>query len=508
MTARPRLADAAVGGNGSRRLSPIAARAGGGRAAPRLPLAGPSSDGPGRLDDLAGAAVRALARRAAPGLRIVPGPVDGRPPPFAATIRPATDRRPATVVVRDARAYRAVLQRGSVGLGESYLAGWWDSDDLAGALRWMVAGTAGWRRALDRVGRVLDPVLAAARTAPWALRRSGEAVDVDRSEVRAHYDLPHDLFAAMLDETMAYSCAVFEHPGMSLADAQRAKFDRLCQKLGLGPDDHVVEVGTGWGGFAIHAAATYGCRVTTTTVSAAQRDVAEQRVRQAGLADRVTVLGDDYRQLQGTFDALVSVEMVEAVDWRDLDTYLRCCRRLVGDDGRVALQAIVLDDASEPRARHHRDFIRAMVFPGSCIPSVSRLVARAARAGLRTLDVEDIGPHYAETLRRWRANLAAALHRPDRSQAGPERPDGDRAGPDRPGAGPAVMGPADRDGTHREGTHGDPAGHVDVELLRLWELYLAYCEAAFRERHISDVQLVLAPGAWHGDPDLRRPPTP
>jgi cyclopropane-fatty-acyl-phospholipid synthase len=418
--------------------------------------AGPATPGP--LDDLAARLLRAAGRRL-PGIRLVDDGPAGRPwPPFA-SVPPIAAGETPRLVVHDPRAYRAVLTGGSVGLGESYLAGWWDADDLTAVVRALVVATEPLRRRLDRAGAATHPLLAAVGGSRAIARRLSPATAraADRRAVQAHYDLPGDLFAVMLDETMAYSCAVFERPGMSLGDAQRAKFDRICRKLRLGPTDHVVEIGTGWGGFAVHAAATTGCRVTTTTVSDAQRQHAVARIAREGLADRVTVLGDDYRDLRGRFDALVSIEMVEAVDWRDHRGFLATCRRLLADDGRMALQAIVLDDASEPRARHHADFIRALVFPGSCIPSVSRLVGIAAQVGLRTVDLEDIGRHYAETLRQWRANLAAALrHDPALAQ----RPD------------------------------------LDDTLLRLWDLYLAYCEAAFLERHVSDVQLVLAASEW------------
>ena len=367
------------------------------------------------------------------------------------TVRTSTGGGPGTptIVVRDARAYAAVLRRGSVGLGEAYVAGWWDSDDLTGTVRGLFRATEPLRRRLDAAGAALAPVLD-------ALRRPGAPTRArDRDNVRSHYDLSDELFSRFLDETMAYSCAVFTDATTSLADAQRAKFDRICRKLALGSDDHVVEIGTGWGGFALHAATAYGCRVTTTTLSEHQLAEATERVGRAGLARRVTVLGEDYRDLRGRFDALVSIEMVEAVDWRHHRTFMRACRRLVRDDGRIGLQAIVMDEASEPRARHHADFIRAMVFPGGCIPSVRRLVSEAAAAGLRTVDLEDIGAHYAETLRRWRANLHAASGEMERLGFG-------------------------------------------AALRRLWDLYLAYCEAAFLERHISDVQLVLAPPGWRG----------
>ena len=274
--------------------------------------------------------------------------------------------------------------------------------------------------------------------------------DDDKRNIAEHYDLSNDFFALMLDETMTYSCAVFDRPGATLAEAQRAKIDRLCTKLELAPTDHLVEIGSGWGGLALHAATRYGCRVTTTTISDAQRTYVEKRVADAGLAGRITVLELDWRDLKGQFDKLVSVEMVEAVDWRWHDQFLARYADLLTDDGLAAIQAIVIDDRSFERAKRHRDFVRRMVFPGGCLPSLASLTISLARAtDLRIVDLEDIGRHYAETLRRWADTLAS---------------------------------------------HTDTVAALGVgpEFRRLWDLYLAYCEASFLERHISDVQLVLA----------------
>jgi cyclopropane-fatty-acyl-phospholipid synthase len=279
----------------------------------------------------------------------------------------------------------------------------------------------------------------------------------DRHNIAAHYDLSNEFFATMLDPTMAYSCAYFADHATTLEQAQVAKFDRIATKLALGPEDHVIEIGTGWGGFAIHAAERHGCRVTTTTISEAQRALAEKRVAERGLADRITVLGADYRDLRGRYDALVSIEMVEAVDWRRHDRFFATCARLLTERGRMALQAITIADGSFERAKLHDDFIRAMVFPGGCLPSVAAIATSVARTcDLRIVDLEDIGPHYAETLRRWRGNLER------------RRPEVERLG-------------------------------FDERFWRFWTLYLCYCEAAFVERHVSDVQVVLArPGAPFG----------
>jgi cyclopropane-fatty-acyl-phospholipid synthase len=356
------------------------------------------------------------------------------------------------VRVADDAAYAALLRHGSVGLAESYADGQLTCDDPCGLIRVLARSTAPLTALSDRLGH-----LGAVLGDPFRRLAPPSAAD-DRRNVRAHYDLSNEFFALFLDETMTYSCAVFEQPEATLADAQRAKLDRLCTKLDLGPDDHLVEIGTGWGGLALHAASRYGCRVTTTTISAAQFDLARRRVEAAGLSDRVTVLDGDYRELTGTFDKLVSVEMVEAVDWRRHDTFFATCARLLRPGGLAAIQAITIDDRSFDRAKNHSDFITEVIFPGGCIPSVASLVRSISRSTPMTVvDVEDIGRHYAETLSRWRDNLRANR--------------------------PAVR-----------------ALGFDERFQRRWELYFAYCEAAFLERHISDVQLVLAMPGW--DPPL------
>jgi cyclopropane-fatty-acyl-phospholipid synthase len=350
----------------------------------------------------------------------------------------------ARVTVHDRRAYSSLLRSGSVGFGASYVAGWWDSDDLTALVRALSRQTLPLRERLDRMGRAWGSVL----DVPARLATPGR--NDDKRNIAQHYDLSNEFFALMLDETMNYSCAVFEWPGATLREAQQVKVDRLCTKLGLAPTDHLVEIGSGWGGLAIHAATHYGCRVTTTTISEAQRTYVEKRVAHAGLDDRITVLGLDWRDLTGKFDKLVSVEMVEAVDWRWHDQYLAKCAGLLADDGLAAIQAIVIEDCSFERAKRHQDFVRRMVFPGGCIPSVSSLVSSLARAtDLRIVGLEDIGRHYAETLRRWADKLAA---------------------------------------------HADAVAILGVsqEFRRLWDLYLAYCEASFLEQHVSVVQLVLA----------------
>jgi cyclopropane-fatty-acyl-phospholipid synthase len=259
---------------------------------------------------------------------------------------------------------------------------------------------------------------------------------------------------------MMYSAAVFERRDMTLEEASRAKLDRICDKLGLGPGDHVLEIGTGWGGFAVHAAATRGCRVTTTTLSGEQRALALERVAAADLADRVTVLRSDYRELTGVYDKLVSIEMIEAVGWKDFGTFFGRCSALLRPEGAMALQAITIDDRLYEAEKASRSFINTLIFPNGCLPSLEVIARSAARHGdLRMVDLEDITPHYAETLRRWRANVEAAR---DRLLA---------------------LG-------------------YDERFQRLWRLYLSFCEAGFAERRIGDVQIILAKPRWRGSVDV------
>jgi len=358
----------------------------------------------------------------------------------------------ATVVVRSPALWPRLL-RGSLGMAEAYRDGLWDTPDLAAVIR---VGARNVTK-LDAIRRRLAPVREPLVRARAAFVRNTPRRS--RRDIAAHYDLGDDLFALMLDPTMMYSGAIFERPGMGLHEASLAKLERICDRLALGPADHVLEIGTGWGGFAVHAAATRGCRVTTTTISERQHAHALRRVREAGLQDRVTVLRDDYRDLRGRYDKLVSIEMIEAVGWKDFSTYFRCCSDLLAPDGAMLLQAIVIDDRAYAVERASKSFIRTLIFPHGCLPSreiIARCVARST--DLHAVHLEDLTPHYAETLRRWRHNFDAA---PDELEA---------------------LG-------------------YDERFRRLWRLYLAYCEAGFAERRIGLVQTVLAKPLW-------RPQTP
>jgi len=349
----------------------------------------------------------------------------------------------ATIVVHDQSFYADLALGGSVGAAESYMRGAWDADDLTALLRLMLRNRAALDAMEGGLARLTEPL----RRAAHALRRNSRSGS--RRNIAAHYDLGNDFFRLMLDESMMYSCALFERAGMTLAEAQHAKLDRICRTLALGPSDHVLEVGTGWGGLAIHAAGRYGCRVTTTTISPSQYEMARERVRAAGLEDRVTLLLEDYRDLDGRYDKLVSIEMIEAIGHRQYGEFFHCAAQRLERRGRMLLQSITIADHRYARARDEVDFIKRYVFPGACIPSVSALAtAMAESSDLRILSFEDIGPHYATTLAQWRANFHGNLGRV------------------------RALG-------------------LPQSFVRLWEFYLCYCEAGFAEGQLGDAQILF-----------------
>ena len=275
----------------------------------------------------------------------------------------------AHIEVRDPAFYGELAYGGSVGAAESYMLGHWSTPDLTGLLRLLLVN----RSALDSLEGGLSRLSAPVRLLAHRLHANTRAGS--RRNISAHYDLGNDFFELMLDETMMYSCALFERPGATLAEASRAKLDHVCRKLDLRPGHHVLEIGTGWGGFALHAATHYGCRVTTTTISPSQHERARERIRAAGLEDRVTVLLEDYRDLHGRYDRVVSIEMIEAIGHRQFETFFRRCGELLARDGRMLLQSITIADRHYARARDEVDFIKRYIFPGCCIPSVGALTA-------------------------------------------------------------------------------------------------------------------------------------
>jgi cyclopropane-fatty-acyl-phospholipid synthase len=350
--------------------------------------------------------------------------------------------------IHDPRFYTAVVAGGHLGAAEAYTQGWWSVSDLTALVQLFLRN----RDVLDGLetglARLAQPVR---KLLHWFNSNSRRG---SCRNIKAHYDLGNAFFAQFLDDTMTYSCGIFERPDASLEEAAIAKYDRICRKLDLQPTDHVLEIGTGWGGFAIHAAATYGCRITTTTISPAQFDEARRRVRGAGLADRITVLQRDYRDLRGQYDKVVSIEMIEAVGHEFLETFFTSCAALLADHGRMALQAITIMDRYYDSARREVDFIKRYIFPGSCIPSVSALGQAARTTDMRMVHLEDITPHYAETLLRWRQRFEANWPR-IRAQGFPE------------------------------------------STRRLWEFYFRYCEGGYREGVLGNAQIVFAkaPGA-------------
>ncbi len=353
----------------------------------------------------------------------------------------------AMIHVHDPRFWR-MLMRGSRGLAESYADGMWDSPDLVAVIRLAARNAV----LIDRVRVFTAPFWTPHQRVRALLRRGTRRQR--RRDIAFHYDLGNELFERMLDPTMMYSCALFDRDGMSLEEASVAKLERVCERLEIGPDDHVLEIGTGWGGFAVYAAATRGCRVTTTTISREQHDYAVQRIRDAGVSDRVTVLMSDYRDLRGHYDKLVSIEMIEAVGWQHIGTFFQRCSQLLTPHGAMLLQAITIDDRAYEVEKASKSFIREYIFPGGTLPSlevISRNVAR--RTDLQTVGLEDITSSYVETLRRWRHNFAAHA---------------------------AELG----------------ALGYDEHFQRLWTLYLSYCEGGFSERRICDVQLLLAKPLW------------
>jgi cyclopropane-fatty-acyl-phospholipid synthase len=356
------------------------------------------------------------------------------------------------VTVRQPRFYRAAVSSGSLGVAESYLRGDWDCDDLTALFRLFLRES----ETADRLNRYV------AWLAQWPARLyhrlHANHQRGSRRNIEAHYDLGNDLFELMLDETWCYSSGIYPSTASTLYEASVEKLDRVCRKLDLRPDQHVLEIGSGWGGFAVHAAQNYGCRVTTTTISRQQYTEACRRVADAGLGQRVSVLQTDYRNLQGRFDKLVSIEMIEAVGNAFLDNYFGCCSRLLKPDGSLLIQAIVMGDQHHAQYLRSVDFIQRYVFPGGCLPSVGSMVQSVSRAtDLRFVHLEDFAPHYARTLQDWRARFTARLDEV-RSLGYTER------------------------------------------FIRLWYYYLCYCEAAFAERHIGVVQVQLDKPACRRDP--------
>lgn len=359
----------------------------------------------------------------------------------------------AHIFIHHPSTYRDVLLGGSIGSGEAYMLGSWSSSNLLDVIRLMVLNLD-MLNSMDNSRPVINRI--SSKLIHWmnANTQAGS-----RKNISAHYDLGNDFFALFLDSSMMYSSAVFPRPEaaateVGLEQAAQHKLELICQKLKLTEQDHLLEIGTGWGGLAIYAAKHYGCRVTTTTISQQQYDYAREAVARAGLSDKVTLLLKDYRDLSGCYDKLVSVEMIEAVGHEYYDNYFAKCSSLLVDDGLMLIQAITIADQRYQQARQSVDFIQRYIFPGGCLPSnevIARCVAR--KTDMMIVALQDIGIDYAKTLAEWRRRFHTNIE--------------------------------------KVGQMG-----FDEVFCRMWEFYLCYCEGGFRERAISTAQIVFAkPGA-------------
>ncbi|CAN5169912.1 cyclopropane-fatty-acyl-phospholipid synthase family protein [soil metagenome] len=359
------------------------------------------------------------------------------------------------VTVHDWAFFRRVALEGGTGAGGAYIDGLWSCDDLMTLIRIVAASELRLEDAIPiaRLGEL------AGRAVHWARRNTRGG---SRRNILDHYDLGNDFYALWLDPRMTYSCAVFDHPGQPLDAAQLNKYRTIAEKARLHPGDRVLEIGCGWGGFAIYAAREHGCRVTGISLSVAQSEYARQRVREAGLADRVSIEIIDYRDIEGEFDRIVSIEMAEAVGHKFLDAYFAAFDRLLAPDGIAVVQVITIPDSRYAAYRRSVDYTQSYIFPGSHLPSLGALTAALAQTRLGIDNLDNIGVHYAETLRRWRVRF---LERAD----------------------------AVRD-----------LGFDDA-FIRRWEYYLAYCEAGFLTRQLNDLQLVLTRA---GNPSLPAGPHP
>ena len=354
----------------------------------------------------------------------------------------------AVVRVHNKKLMELIFKNGVLGAAEGYIRGYWSTDHLVELIQILARN----RDVLDKLNQNIISQASQIFLKAWYKTRKN-SIDGSRKNIADHYDLSNDFFKLFLDPSLMYSSAVFKEPSMSLEQASNYKKELICQKLQLKPMDHLVEIGSGWGGFAIYAAQHYGCKVTTITISQAQYDEAVARVEAAGLAHRVDVQLKDYRLLEGKFDQLVSIEMIEAVGEPYLPTYFQQCRNLLKPNGLALIQAITIEDARYKKALNTVDYIKRYIFPGSFIPCISVLTQTASEQKLRLKHLEDIGQSYAQTLHLWRKNFLAA-----REQV-------------------LALG-------------------FDENFIRMWDFYLCYCEGGFKEGVISDVHMLFEVSAY------------
>lgn len=354
----------------------------------------------------------------------------------------------AVIQVHDTRLMELLFRNGVLGAADGFIRGYWSTDDLVTVIRILARN----RDVLDRMNQNAVVKASQLLLKTWYKSRKN-SIDGSRKNIAEHYDLSNDFFKLFLDSTMMYSSAVFKEPSTTLEQASNDKKELICQKLQLKPMDHLVEIGSGWGGFAIYAAQNYGCKVTTITISQAQYDEAVERVAAAGLSHRVDVQLKDYRLLEGEYDKLVSIEMIEAVGEQYLSTYFKKCYELLKPNGLALIQAITIEDARYAKALNTVDYIKRYIFPGSFIPCISVMTQTASEQKLRLKHLQDIGDSYAQTLHCWRQRFLEQ-----------------------------------RDQVLELG--------FDERFIRMWDFYLCYCEGGFREGVISDVHLVFEASAY------------
>ena len=347
------------------------------------------------------------------------------------------------VDVHDKQLFDLILKSGVLGAAEGYIRGYWHCEDLVGLIQLLSRN----RHLLDKINQNVISQASQFLLKAWYKTRHN-SISGSRKNIAEHYDLSNDFFKLFLDESMMYSSAVFQNEQMSLEQASDYKKELICQKLKLQPMDHLVEIGSGWGGFAIYAAQNYGCKVTTITISEAQYQEAKQRIESAGLSHRVDIQLKDYRLLEGKYDKLVSIEMVEAVGEAYLSTYFQQCRQLLKPNGLALIQAITIEDARYLKALTTVDYIKRYIFPGSFIPCISVLTQKASEQKLTLKHLEDIGQSYAITIHHWRERFLTA-----REQV-------------------LALG-------------------FDDNFIRMWDFYLCYCEGGFKEGVISDVHMLF-----------------
>ena len=360
----------------------------------------------------------------------------------------------ATINVLSNEMYSEIAAKGLNGAAEAFVKGLWSSDDLTRLIRIFVRN----REAANQIEGGLAKLATGLFYLQHSLKRNNHKGSL--RNISAHYDLGNDLFETFLDNTKMYSCAIFENENSSLEQASINKIERICKKLELSSNDHVLEIGTGWGGFAIFAAKNFGCKITTTTISQKQYEYTLEKVKALGLQDKISVLKKDYRDLTGKYNKLVSIEMIEAVGHHYYHDFFRKCNQLLTPDGRMLLQSIIITDYLYEEAKQFSDFIKTYIFPGSCIPSISKLCESSAKAtDMRLFHLEDITPHYAKTLNHWRSYFMNNVQKI-------------------------------RDLGFSE------------EFIRLWNFYFCYCEGGFIERQIGAVQMLFTKPLCRMDPIL------